>query len=100
MTRPPLTGVRTPRKVLYMNTNETLKATAANQSTNTLLGALLLLDAKGNLTNEERMVWAATADVITEREGINDAMETVFMDDEFTGTYTDAILICLAQVAA
>lgn len=83
-----------------MNSNQILKATAAKSDTNTLIGALLLLDAKGDLNNEERMVQAATADVITEREGINDAMDEVFMDLDFTGTYTDAILICLAKVAA
>lgn len=95
-----MTGVSTPCIFIYMNSNQNLKAAAANHSTDVLIGALLLLDAKGNLNNEERMVAAATADVITEREGINDAMETVFMDDDFTGTYTDAILICLAKVAA
>lgn len=83
-----------------MNANEALKSAAAKHSTDTLIGALLLLDAKGSLTNEERMVAAATADVITEREGIDAATDEVFMDDDFTGTYTDAILICLAMVAA
>lgn len=81
-----------------MNTTA-LKTAAATQDTDTLIGALLILDAKANLTNEERMVHAATADVITDRHDINDAMEEVFMDLDFEGTYTDAILICLARVA-
>lgn len=95
-----LTNVLTPCNDTHMNSNQNLKAAAANHSTDVLIGALLLLDAKGNLSNEERMVQAATADVVTEREGINDAMDEVFMDLDFTGTYTDAILICLAKVAA
>lgn len=96
-----MTGVSTPCRFLYMNSNEILKAEAATKSTGALLGALLLLDAKGNLSNEERMVAAATADVITEREGINDLMDEVFFEDlDFEGTHTAAILICLAKVAA
>jgi hypothetical protein len=83
-----------------MTNTEALKTAAAKHDTGTLLGALLILEAKPSLTVEERMVKAATSDVITERHGINDAMDEVFMDLDFTGTYTDAILICLARVAA
>lgn len=82
-----------------METNA-LTTAAAKHSTDVLIGALLVLDAKGNLSNEERMVQAATADVITSREGINAAMDDVFMDLDFAGTYTDAILICLASKVA
>lgn len=83
-----------------MNTNQVLKSAAAKHDTETLIGALLILEAKNSLTNEERMVKAATSDVITERHDIDGAMEEVFMNMGFTGTYTDAILICLARVAA
>ena len=84
-----------------MNSNQNpIKTAAAKHDTDTLIGALLMLDAKGNLDEAERMTYALTADVVTEREGINDAMDEVFMDLDFTGTYTEAILICLAKVAA
>lgn len=85
-----------------MNANDTLKAAAAKRDTATLLGALYILEAKGqgNLTNEERMVKAATADAIIERHGIEDLANEIFDDLEFVGTYTDAIEIALAKVAA
>ena len=81
---------------------EALKATTATQSTDVLLGALLLLDMKGqaNLTEAERLVQGITSDVITERHNLNDTLDEILFDEEFEGTYTDAIMICLAKVAA
>ena len=83
-----------------MTTNEILKNKAAERDTDTLIGALLILEAKGNLSADERMVKAATSDAITERHSLDDLMDEIFMDDEFTGTYTDALLVALAKVAA
>lgn len=83
-----------------MNSNEILKAAAAKHDTATLLGALYVLEAKGNLSNEERMVKAATSDAITERHDLDALMDEIFMDDDFAGTYTDAIEIALAMAAA
>lgn len=80
-----------------MNTNEALKSAAAKHSTDTLVGALIVLDAKNSMSHDERMVYAATADVITERHNIDAAMDEVFMSDTFAGTYADAILVCLAM---
>ena len=94
-----LTNVLTSCHDSHMTTNA-LKTAANAHSTSTLIGALLLLDAKDSLDEAERMTYAVTADVITEREGINDAMDEVFMDLDFEGTYADAILICLEKVAA
>lgn len=83
-----------------MTTNEILKNKAAEQSTDTLLGSLFILDAKGDLTAEERMVKASISDAITERHGLDALLDEVFMDLDFAGTYTDALLIALAKVAA
>lgn len=83
-----------------MNAINTLKANAAQRDTDTLIGALLLLEAKSVLSNEERMVMAATSDAITERHGISAMLDEVFDDLAFTGTYADAILLCLAKAAA
>ena len=51
-------------------------------------------------TPETRMVGAKISDVITAREGIDDDLEEIFMDEEFTGTYLEAILIALATKPA
>jgi hypothetical protein len=90
-----------------MNTNTVtaiaaLKTIATEQPTDTLMGTLLLLDAKGqgNLGEAERLVQGITSDVITERHGLNDAMDAILLNEDFEGTYTDALLICLAMVAA
>jgi hypothetical protein len=84
-----------------MNTNQVLKVEAAKQSTDTLLGALLLLDAKSSLTNEERMVQAATSEAISERHNLDALLETIFVEDlDFEGTYTDAIFEALARANA
>lgn len=74
-----------------------IAAHAAKFDTATLLGGLYILEAKGSLTEAERMAKAATSDVITNRHDIDEMMDEVFMDLDFTGTYTDAIEICLAR---
>lgn len=82
-----------------MATNQhPLKTAAAKHGTPVLLGALYILEAKGNLTNEERMVKAATSDVITERHDLDALMDEIYMDDlDFAGTYTDALEIALVR---
>jgi hypothetical protein len=74
-----------------------LKAHAAKQDTPTLLGALYILEAKTGLSIEESLTKAAISDAITERHDLDAMMDEVFMDLDFTGTYTDAIEICLAR---
>lgn len=44
-----------------------------------------------------RMVAAAVADVITAREGINDQLDAIFLDDDFEGTYTEAMRRAIAM---
>lgn len=78
-----------------MTAMDTLKAAAAKQSTETLMGALALLDAKPTLEEHERMVHSAMADVVTEREGIDDLLDVIF-DEHFTGSYFDAMLAAIA----
>lgn len=82
-----------------MTAIETLKASAATKSTDVLLGALLILDAKGSLDETERMVSAAMADVIEERHNLSAALDAIF-DETFTGTYAEALMLALAGVAA
>lgn len=48
-------------------------------------------------TPETRLLGALIADTITEREGIDDALDAVFQDETFNGTYLDAIRIALAD---
>lgn len=84
-----------------MSAIEILKAAAEPRSTQQLLACLRLMDAQpGSKSHEERMVYAAMADVVTEREGIDEAMDAVFGDLEFVGTYADAIAQCLAAKVA
>lgn len=82
-----------------MTTTEALKSAATARDTDVLIGALLLLDAKGqgSLTEAERLVQAITSDVITERHDLSDSLDAVLFDEEFEGTYTEALLICLAM---
>lgn len=83
-----------------MNTNEILKAAAAKQTTDQLLTACDLIDAQATTTPDERMVRAAMADAIEERHNLADAMDTIYGDLEFEGTYTDALRLALAKAGA
>lgn len=83
-----------------MTATEILKNKAAEQTTDTLMGALFIMEAATTLTAAERMVKAAASDAITERHGIVDQANEIFDDLMFDGTYTDAIAIALAKVAA
>ena len=48
---------------------------------------------------EKRMIEAMVADTIEIRHGLEAAMEEIFMDIEYSGTYTDALRQSLARVA-
>ena len=80
------------------NVYTALKNNALTYDTATLLGALDIWEAKADLSHEERISKAATSDAITERYELDDLMDEVFMDEDFAGTYTDALRICLAKV--
>lgn len=49
------------------------------------------LDAKSEEAGNVRLVAAAVADVITRRLGIDDELDAIFMDDDYEGTYTEAM---------
>lgn len=44
-----------------------------------------------------RLVAAAVSDVITAREGIDDQLAAIFLDDDYTGTYTEAMRRAIAM---
>lgn len=57
------------------------------------------LDAKHPEAQNVRMVAAAVSDVITAREGIDDQLDAIFLDDDFAGTYTEAMRRAIAMKA-
>jgi hypothetical protein len=81
-------------------TTNPLKTAAAKQTTDILLGALVILEKVAAPSVEERMTKAAISDVITERHDLDDLMDEIYMDDDYAGTYTDAIFEALARVSA
>ncbi|OHU29043.1 hypothetical protein [Mycobacteroides chelonae] len=72
-----------------------LKAAIDGHTTAQLLSYMAHLDTMANMP-ETRLVGAMIADTITEREGLDDALDAVFQDDAFTGSYLDAIRVALA----
>lgn len=48
-------------------------------------------------TPETRLVGAMIADTVTDREGIDSALDDVFSNDDFAGTYLDAMRIALSS---
>jgi hypothetical protein len=79
-----------------MNTNEILEA-AAKQPTETLIGSLLMLEQVTTLSQAERLVKSVVSDVIEERHNLADAMDEIYADLDYTGTYTDALIAALAK---
>lgn len=77
-----------------MTTNASDKLQAA--TTPQLLSYLAHLETM-TATSETRLLGALIADTITEREGIDDALNDVFADETFNGAYLDAIRIALAD---
>ncbi|GGJ58602.1 hypothetical protein [Glutamicibacter ardleyensis] len=85
-----------------MKAIDKLKAKAAEQTTEQLFACMLLLDQQmeGFGTPEQRMVYASMADTIEERHGLNEAMETIFMDINYSGTYREALEVAYCTVVA
>ncbi|BBB42882.1 hypothetical protein [Mycobacteroides abscessus] len=79
-----------------MNVSEKLRAKIEAHTTPQLLSYLAHLETMTS-TPEIRLVGAMIADTITEREGIDDALNKVFADETFDGTYLDAIRAALAD---
>jgi hypothetical protein len=93
------------RKVVYtygrdMNTTSNasavLIAAIAAKSTETLLECHRVIDAKTSRTQDERLVAALMADEITRRLDLDAKLDEIFSDDDFLGTYHDAIVKAMA----
>lgn len=79
-----------------MSASEKLQAAINARTTPQLLSYLAHLETMTR-TSETRLLGALIADTITEREGIDDALDKVFADETFNGTYLDAIRLALAD---
>ncbi|EIU63143.1 hypothetical protein MM1S1540310_3039 [Mycobacteroides abscessus subsp. bolletii 1S-154-0310] len=79
-----------------MSASEKLQAAINAHTTAQLLSYLAHLETMISVP-ETRLVGALIADTITEREGIDEALDAVFADEAFTGSYLDAIRIALAD---
>lgn len=77
------------------NARDRLKAKIESRTTPQLLSYMAHMETMPS-TPETRLVGAMIADTITEREGIDADLDEVFADDEFTGSYLEAIRIALA----
>ena len=69
-----------------------IRVLAEAQTTEALFASLLHMES-GEMGNAERMVRAAICDVIEERHGLTDAIDAIYMADDFDGSYTDAMLL-------
>lgn len=67
------------------------------QTTDQLFAILDIMEAKAKRTSDERMIKAAVSDTIEARHNLEDAMDRIYMDDDFEGTYTDALRIAYNQ---
>ncbi|MBN7484641.1 hypothetical protein [Mycobacteroides abscessus] len=76
--------------------SDKLQAAINTRTTPQLLSYMAHLETM-TATSETRLLGALIADTITEREGIDDALNDVFADETFTGTYLDAIRIALTD---
>ncbi|MBN7559806.1 Uncharacterised protein [Mycobacteroides abscessus subsp. massiliense] len=79
-----------------MSASEKLQAAINAHTTAQLLSYLAHLETMAS-TPETRLLGAMIADTITEREGIDDALDEVFSDETFNGTYLDAVRTALAD---
>lgn len=79
-----------------MNTIEILTAAVANKTNDELLSMLEVLEATKQ-DEAGRAITAAAADTLTGRLGIDDKIEAImFGDDDFEGSYLDAIKLAMA----
>lgn len=79
-----------------MSAIDKLQAAINARTTPQLLSYLAHLETMTS-TPETRLLGAMIADVITEREGIDAALDAVFADETFNGTYLDAIRTALVD---
>lgn len=80
-----------------LTAEQKLEAKIEAQTTVQLFAALDMLEGQvtghfnAGLSQEERLVKAKISDVIERRHNLNDAMEQIFMSDDWRGTYTEAL---------
>lgn len=77
-----------------MDTKTKMQSIIEGRSTSQLLDMLQKLE-DGENTPDTRRVFAMIADVATDRLQINDALDEVFGNLHFDGTYLDAIKACI-----
>jgi hypothetical protein len=90
-----------------MNTTSTksparikLEAAIAAKPTDVLLCSHGMLEAKANPLPEERLTMALIADCIEARHNLTDAMNEIFGDLDYTGTYHEALLMAMVTTGA
>lgn len=90
-----------------MSAKNKMQAMIESRSTVQLFDMLDILEAektvgahgiRNHKSPEKRMVETMIADTIEIRHGLESAMEEIFMDMEYAGTYTDALRQSLARV--
>jgi hypothetical protein len=85
-----------------MNAKDKMQAMIQARSTEQLFSDLEELDSRRNAEGflpleEQRLVHAMIADAIEARHGLQDAMDAIFEDLDYAGSYADALR--LAYVA-
>jgi hypothetical protein len=59
-----------------------------------------MLEAEANPLPEERLTMALIADCIEVRHNLNDAMNAIFEDEDYIGTYHEALLMAMVLTGA
>jgi hypothetical protein len=77
-----------------------LVAATRAQPTTVLLAAHATLTGRANPDAAERLTAATIADVLTARHGLDATLDAIFEDDDYAGTYHDALLAAMATVGA
>lgn len=73
-----------------------LKSKSERQSTDVLLSSMLLLEKRGMREEAERLTHAVIGDVLLARLGIEYEFDVIFFDEDFDGTYAEAMLMAMA----
>lgn len=73
---------------------DALAAKVSSQTTDMLFAALAQIDKLES--PEHRMVHAYITGELEERHGLTELMDAIYMDDNYTGTYADAIRLAYA----
>jgi len=70
------------------------------KDTATLLAAHFAIETKASKDAAERLTAALIADCIEDRHNLNDAMNAIFEDEDYAGTYHEALLMALVVTGA